>query len=153
MWYFASKLVFDILRPFWSIFTECRADQTRRPCFASMWPLANFHFPFELINRDWWQWREKTKASISHKWTRFSSKWTAFVSSPVFLIYEGLSLYPLKPPDMLQTPPDTIRHGPDTTRYHQTCIMYGLYGLKHHIVEISGDVTDAGRDGTNDKQR
>ena len=21
--------------------------------------------------------------------------------------------------------------------------MYGLYGLKHHIVEISGDVTDA----------
>ena len=30
--------------------------------------------------------------------------------------------------------------------------MYGLYGLKHHIVEISGDVTDV--DGrTNDKQR
>ena len=29
--------------------------------------------------------------------------------------------------------------------------MYGLYGLKHHIVEISGNVTDA--DGrTNDKQ-
>ena len=25
--------------------------------------------------------------------------------------------------------------------------MYGLYGLKHHIVEISGDVTDAGRTG------
>ena len=24
--------------------------------------------------------------------------------------------------------------------------MYGLCGLKHHIVEISGDVTDAGRD-------
>ena len=24
--------------------------------------------------------------------------------------------------------------------------MYGLYGLKHHIVEISGDVTHAGRD-------
>ena len=23
--------------------------------------------------------------------------------------------------------------------------MYGLYGLEHHIVEISGDVTDAGR--------
>ena len=23
--------------------------------------------------------------------------------------------------------------------------MYGLYGLKHHIVEISGDVTDAGQ--------
>ena len=23
--------------------------------------------------------------------------------------------------------------------------MYGLYGLKHHIVEKSGDVTDAGR--------
>ena len=35
--------------------------------------------------------------------------------------------------------------------------MYGLYGLKHHnhIVEISGDVTDAGRtnERTNDKQR
>ena len=28
--------------------------------------------------------------------------------------------------------------------------MYGLYGLKHHIVEISGDVTDAGR--TTNKQ-
>ena len=28
--------------------------------------------------------------------------------------------------------------------------MYGLYGLKHHIVEISGDVTDAGR--TNEQQ-
>ena len=28
--------------------------------------------------------------------------------------------------------------------------MYGLYGLKHHIVEISGDVTDAGR--TNKQQ-
>ena len=26
--------------------------------------------------------------------------------------------------------------------------IVGLYGLKHHIVEISGDVTDAGRDGT-----
>ena len=25
--------------------------------------------------------------------------------------------------------------------------MYGLYGLKHHMVEISGDVTDAGRTG------
>ena len=23
--------------------------------------------------------------------------------------------------------------------------IYGLYGLKHHIVEISGDVIDAGR--------
>ena len=23
--------------------------------------------------------------------------------------------------------------------------IFGLYGLKHHIVEISGDVTDAGR--------
>ena len=43
---------------------------------------------------------------------------------------------------MLQTPPDTIRYGPDTTRYHHTCIMYDLYGLKHHTVEISGDVTD-----------
>ena len=29
--------------------------------------------------------------------------------------------------------------------------MYGLYGLKHHIVEKSGDFTDAGR--TNNKQR
>ena len=29
--------------------------------------------------------------------------------------------------------------------------MYGLYGLKHHIVEISGDVTDAGR--TNKRTR
>ena len=31
--------------------------------------------------------------------------------------------------------------------------MYGLYGLKHHIVEKSGDVTDAGRTNkrTNDK--
>ena len=29
--------------------------------------------------------------------------------------------------------------------------IFGLYGLKHHIVEISGDVTDAGRDGTNNK--
>ena len=28
--------------------------------------------------------------------------------------------------------------------------MYGLYVLKHHIVEISGDVTDAGR--TNERQ-
>ena len=28
--------------------------------------------------------------------------------------------------------------------------MYGLYGLKHHIVEISGDVTHAGR---TDKQQ
>ena len=24
--------------------------------------------------------------------------------------------------------------------------IFGLYGVKHHIVEISGDVTDAGRD-------
>ena len=24
--------------------------------------------------------------------------------------------------------------------------IFGLYGLKHHMVEISGDVTDAGRD-------
>ena len=68
-----------------------------------------------------------------------------------------ISLYPLTspdelqtPPDMLQTPPDTIRHGPDTTRYHHTCIMYGLYGLKHHTVEISGDVTDP--DGRTDEQ-
>ena len=77
---------------------------------------------------------------------------------PIYIKSGHISLYPLTspdelqtPPDMLQTPPDTIRHGPDTTRYHHTCIMYGLYGLKHHIVEISGDVTDAGQ--TNDKQR
>ena len=30
--------------------------------------------------------------------------------------------------------------------------IYGLYGLKHHIVEISGDVTKAGRDGRTNKQ-
>ena len=30
--------------------------------------------------------------------------------------------------------------------------MYGLYGLKHHIVEKSGDVTDAGQT-TNNEQR
>ena len=29
--------------------------------------------------------------------------------------------------------------------------MYGLYALKHHIVEMRGDVTDAGRQ-TNDEQ-
>ena len=29
--------------------------------------------------------------------------------------------------------------------------IFGLYGLKHHIVEISGDVTDAGR--TDDKRQ
>ena len=28
--------------------------------------------------------------------------------------------------------------------------IHGLYGLEHHIVEISGDVTDAGR--TDDEQ-
>ena len=80
---------------------------------------------------------------------------------PIYVKSGHISLYPLTPPemlqtppDMLQTPPDTIRHGPDTNRYHQTCIMYGLYGLKHHIVEISGDVTDAGRDKPmNDKKR
>ena len=67
---------------------------------------------------------------------------------PIYIKSGHISLYPLTspdklqtPPDMLQTPPDTIRHGPDTTRYHHTCIMYGLYGLKHHIVQISGDVT------------
>ena len=72
--------------------------------------------------------------------------------------YQSYQSYPLTspdelqtPPDMLKTPPDTIRHGPDTTRYHHTCIMYGLYGLKHHTVEISGDVTDP--DGrTNERQ-
>ena len=30
--------------------------------------------------------------------------------------------------------------------------IYGLYGLKHHIVEISGDVTKAGRDGQPNEQ-
>ena len=29
--------------------------------------------------------------------------------------------------------------------------VYGLYGLKHYIVEISGDVTDAGQ--PNDERR
>ena len=53
-------------------------------------------------------------------------------------------------PDMLQTPPDTIRYGPDTTRYRHACIMYGMYGLKHHTVEISGDVTDP--DGQTNKR-
>ena len=68
---------------------------------------------------------------------------------PMYIKSGHISLYPLTspdelqtPPDMLQTPPDTIRHGPDTTRYHHICIMYGLYGLKHQIVVISGDVTD-----------
>ena len=77
---------------------------------------------------------------------------------PIYIKSGHISLYPLTspdelqtPPDMLQTPPDTIRYGPDTTRYHHTCIMYGLYGLKHHIVEISGDVTDA--DGRTNKQQ
>ena len=31
--------------------------------------------------------------------------------------------------------------------------IFGLYGLKHHIVEISGDVTDAGRDERQAKRR
>ena len=30
--------------------------------------------------------------------------------------------------------------------------IYGLCGLKHHIVEISGDVTDAERDKQTNKQ-
>ena len=29
--------------------------------------------------------------------------------------------------------------------------MYGLYGLKHHIVETSGDVTDVGRTTSEDR--
>ena len=29
--------------------------------------------------------------------------------------------------------------------------IFGLYGLKHHIVEISGDVTDAGRTTSEDR--
>ena len=79
---------------------------------------------------------------------------------PIYIKSGHISLYPLTspdelqtPPDMLQTPPDTIRHGPDTTRYHHTCIMYGLYGLKHHIVEISGDVTDPDGRTTTRKDR
>ena len=31
--------------------------------------------------------------------------------------------------------------------------IYGLYGLKHLKVEISGDVTKAGRDGTDNQTR
>ena len=76
---------------------------------------------------------------------------------PICIKSGHISPYPLispdklqTPPDMVQTPTDPIRHGPDTTRYHHTCIMYGLYGLKHHIVQISGDVTDA--DGRTTKQ-
>ena len=30
--------------------------------------------------------------------------------------------------------------------------IYGLYGLERHIVEISGDVTDAGRTTNDDEQ-
>ena len=77
---------------------------------------------------------------------------------PIYIKSGHISLYPLTSPDelqtlpdMLQTPPDTIRYGPDTTRYHHTCIMYGLYGLKHHTVEISEDVTNP--DVRTDKQQ
>ena len=49
MWYLASKLVFDILRPLWRLYQYfyrvCTAELllTRRPCFAWQWPfLANF---------------------------------------------------------------------------------------------------------------
>ena len=31
--------------------------------------------------------------------------------------------------------------------------IYGLYGLKHHIVEMRGGVTDAGRTTTNDERQ
>ena len=31
--------------------------------------------------------------------------------------------------------------------------IYGLYGLKHHSVEISGDVTDAGQAGKTNEQK
>ena len=34
--------------------------------------------------------------------------------------------------------------------YHKNCHNVSLYGLKQHILEISGDVTDAGR--TNNEQ-
>ena len=61
--------------------------------------------------------------------------------------YQSISInITRRAPDTTRHAPDTIRYGPDTTRYHHTCIIYGLYGLKHHIVEISGDVTVAGRD-------
>ena len=77
---------------------------------------------------------------------------------PIYIKSGHISLYPLTPPDMLQTPPDmfqtppdTIRHGPDTTRYHQTCISYGLYGLKHHIVEM-WRCHRCGTDGRTNKQ-
>ena len=74
---------------------------------------------------------------------------------PIYIKSGNISLYPLTSPDELQTPPDTIRHGPDTTRHHHTCIMYGWYGLKHHIVGISGDVTDPDgrKDGRTNKQQ
>ena len=55
---------------------------------------------------------------------------------PIYIKSGHISLHPLTPQGMLQTPPDTTRHGPDTSRYHHTRIMYGLYGLKHHIVAI-----------------
>ena len=35
--------------------------------------------------------------------------------------------------------------------YPHIIYVYGLYGLKHHIVEMRGGVTDAGQ--TNNKQR
>ena len=41
-------------------------------------------------------------------------------------------------------------NGTDIARIIYSQKIYGLYGLKHHIVEISGDVTDAGR--TNNEQ-
>ena len=31
--------------------------------------------------------------------------------------------------------------------------IYGLYGLKHHILEKHGDVTKVGRDGTDGQTR
>ena len=31
--------------------------------------------------------------------------------------------------------------------------IYGLYGLKHHSLEISGDVTDAGQAGKTNEQK
>ena len=33
----------------------------------------------------------------------------------------------------------------DTDMFISSQKIYGLYGLKHHILEIRGDVTDAGR--------
>ena len=71
---------------------------------------------------------------------------------PIYIKTGHISQHPLTPPELLQTPSDTIKHGPYYTRYHKKCIMFGLYGLKHHIVERRIDVTDAGRQLTNKRR-